>query len=206
MFKRKATPFTNVLGSGEVKFFDLAVNDAVVATTGTITDSVCQIAQGITDDDRVGRQCTVKSIQWRYRVTLPEISVAASPAAGDTVRVVLFLDKQCNGATAAVLDLFENTSYQAFGNLAEQRRFHTLYDRIHSLNYMGMANNGGALVHQAFVIRDYEITLPCDIVLEFDSTTGDITEITSNNIGVYLNSASGVAGFTSRMRLRFTDP
>ncbi len=190
---------------GELKFHDVDLDDAVVASAGTVqgTGSINLIPQGVTEIQRDGRKCTITKIQWRCRVQLPETDAAADPAQGDTLRMIMFLDKQANGATAATLDFLESTDFQSYKNLANSSRFWTIFDKTVSINYAGLASDGAGVVSQAKVTRNYSFFKKCVIPLEFDSTTGAITEIRSNNIGVLLISENGVVGFGSKIRLRF---
>ncbi len=187
----------------ETKFHDVDLDDAVVANTGAVTPSINLIPQGVTEIQRDGRKCTITKIQWRCRVQLPETDAAADPAQGDTLRMIMFLDKQANGATAATLDFLESTDFQSYKNLANSSRFWTIFDKTVSINYAGLASDGAGVVSQAKVTRNYSFFKKCVIPLEFDSTTGAITEIRSNNIGVLLISENGVVGFGSKIRLRF---
>ncbi len=192
-------------GSGkELKFHDVALDDAVIAAAGTVTGSVNLIAQGTTESTRIGRLCTLKSINWRYQISLPEVDAAATPPPGDTVRVIMYLDKQCNGAAANSTSVLETADFQSFNNLANKNRFVKLMDKTVSLNYLSLASDGAGVVSTADVTRNYTFFKKCDIPLEFDSTTGAITEIRSNNIGVLLISETGVSAFQSQIRLRFT--
>lgn len=191
---------------GELKFFDVTLDDAVIAAGGAITDSINLIAQGITESTRGGRKCTIKSIYWRYHVTLPEVNDAADPGLPDTIRMILYVDKQANGATAAVTDILADAQFQAFRNLANSQRFAILLDKQITMNYLGLA--GGTVagaVAQTHVNRDGTFFKKCNIPLEFSDTTGAITEIRSNNIGVLLISQAGIGGFLSQFRLRFSD-
>ncbi len=79
--------------TGELKFHDIAVTDAVIAANGTIQNSgsVNLIAQDTTESGRLGRKCVIKNIGWRYRIKLP-LATAASNSS-DTVRVILYQDK-----------------------------------------------------------------------------------------------------------------
>ncbi len=189
---------------GELKFFDVDIDDAVVAATA-ITDSVNKIAQGITEVTRIGRKCTIKSIHWRYQITLPEQDAVADPALGDTLRVILYVDKQCNGATIAATDLLETANFQSFRNLANSGRFNILCDKTHSINYTAMASDGAGLVSQSAVNLNYVFNKRLDVPIEFNAAAGAITEIRSNNIGVLLTTGNGLCGFFSAMRLRFSD-
>ncbi len=190
---------------GELKFHNFTLDDAVISAAGTVTASINLIAQGITESTRNGRKCTLKSLSWRYQVALPETNDVASPGSSDTVRIILYIDGQCNGATAAVTDILESDNFQSFRNLANTQRFKILLDKNHTLNYGSMASDGAGTVAQAGVQRDYQFHKKLDIPLEFDNTTGAITEIRSNNIGVLLLSANGVCAFFSQFRLRFSD-
>ncbi len=188
-----------------MKFHDVDLDDAVVAAAGTVTATVNIIPQGVTEITRNGRKCTITQIQWRYECTIPEVDAAADPSTGDSVRVIMFLDKQCNGATAAVGDILEVTNWQSFRNLANTQRFQILYDKLHTLNYVGLASDNASVVSQAAVHRNFSFYKKVNIPLEFNSTTGAIGEIRSNNIGVLLISHGGGAGFESKIRLRFSD-
>ncbi len=190
---------------GELKFFDVDLDDTPILIAGAITDSINKIAQGVTEVTRVGRKCTVKSINWRFLTWLPEVDAAADPLAPDSVRIILYIDKQCNGATAAVTDLLESASWLSFRNLANTARFNVLMDKTVSVNFMGLASDGAGVVSQSQINRHGTFFKKCNIPLEFDATTGAITEIKSNNLGVLLISSNGTANFTSKIRVRFSD-
>ncbi len=188
---------------GELKFHDLDINDALVATGGTIAQVSCNnIAQGITEVTRIGRKCTIRSINWRFQLLLPTQTAGANTS--DVVRVILYLDKQANGATAAVTDIIEANDFQSFNNLANKSRFRTLMDRSYTMNATAGGGNGSTEDYGETQIND-TFFKKCNIPVEFDSTTGAITEIKSNNIGVLLLSHSGTTVFGSKMRLRFSD-
>ncbi len=189
----------------ELKFHDVNITDAIVAATGQITDSVNKIPQGVTESERVGRKCTLKSINWHWQATLPEVDAVMTPAGSDSLRLVVYLDKQCNGATAGVTDLLEAANWLQFRNLSNSGRFNFLMDKTVVLNYSGLASDGAGVVSQGDVLRDGSFYKSCNIPIEFSSTTGAIGEIRSNNIGILLISSAGLVGFDSKMRLRFSD-
>lgn len=190
---------------GELKFLDSTIVDAIVATAGSIEDSINLVAQGVTESERIGRKCVLKSVSWRYKVDLPEQDAQGTPGAGDTLRIIMFLDKQANGATAAITDVLETATHQSFYNLANQNRFSILCDKLHNINYAGLASDGAGVVSQALVIQNKTFYKKLDLPIEFSGTTGAITEIRSNNIGVILISDRGVCGFSSQIRIRFAD-
>ncbi len=188
---------------GELKFHDLDIDDTTDMSSGTILDSVNHIPQGTTEVQRDGRKCTIKAIEWRYNINNQENDAGGTPNNGSTVRVILYKDKQCNGATAAVTDILETADYQSFYNLANEARFDILMDKTHTINYSGMASDGAAVVSQAKQVLNGEFALSCNIPLEFSSTTGAITELRSNNVGVLLITQDIFPDFSSKMRVRF---
>ncbi len=190
----------------EHKFFDLDIDDAVVSAGAVIVQDSCNtIAQGLTDKTRIGRKVTVKSIGWRFDLTLPESDAGPTPVAPDVLRVILYLDKQANKLTAANTDILSSADYQSFNNLSNKGRFRTLMDRTYALNYNNLASDNADVVSSSkFVLSDSffkDVVIP----IEFSAGTGALTEITSNNIGVLVCSKNGTGGFESKMRLRFTD-
>ena len=190
-------------GGEELKFHDLDIDDAAIASGGTISEDSCVgIAQGVTEVQRIGRKCVVRSIAWRFQIIL---ATQAGIASGfDSVRVILYQDKQTNGAAAGVTDLLESADYQSFNNLANKSRFRTLMDRQYDMSSPAGAGDGTTNDNGPKIQSD-SVFLNTNIPLEFDATTGAITELRSNNIGVLLLSRSGRCGFESKMRIRFQD-
>ncbi len=201
-YTRTAGYYGRYTSGGELKFFDLDLDDAVIAATGTVTDSINKIAQGTTEVTRIGRKCTIKAINWRFNIDLPQSTASAST--GDVVRVIMFIDRQCNGATATVTDILESANYQSFNNLANKSRFSKLMDKTYSLTAKAGGGDGTTEDYGRVFIAD-TFYKKCNLPIEFDSTAGAITEIRSNNIGVLMISLSGLAGFESKIRLRFSD-
>ncbi len=186
----------------ELKFHDVDLDDATVATGGTITPTVNIIPQGVTEVQRIGRKCTIRMINWRFVLTL-----AASTASSDTtdvVRVIMYCDKQANGATAAVTDILETADFQSFNNLSNKSRFRTLMDRTYDMTARSGGGDGTTEDYGEYIVSDAfykKVNLP----IEFNAATGAIGEINSNNIGVLLISQTGKTGFGSKIRLRFSD-
>ncbi len=189
---------------GELKFHDIDIDDAIIAQNGTIfaAGTVHIIPQGTTEITRIGRKAVIKSINWRYNMQLP--NSGALNDTSDVVRVILYLDKQCNGAIAAVTDILESDNFQSFRNLANTGRFSILLDRTFAIHTAAAAGNGTAN-DSAAVDRSATFYKQCNIPIEFNSTTGALTEIRSNNLNVLLLSKQGLVVFDSKMRLRFSD-
>ncbi len=194
---------------GELKFHDLDIDDGTVTAAGTIAQVSCNIiAQGNTESERIGRKLTIRKVNWKYEVRIAAVQDQADPPNGDLVRVILYQDKQANGATALVADILETADYQSFRNLANQGRFNILMDRTHNVGQQLSAVDGTNTAAYPIVhAGPYSFNKACAIPIEYDNsaTTGVITSQRSNNLGVLTISQAGVAGFFSKMRLRFSD-
>ncbi len=191
----------------ELKFHDLDIDDADIAAGGTIAQVTCnEIAQGTTESTRIGRKLKIQSIGWRYHMTLGTTGTAT--ATSDIVRIMLYLDKQANGATATVTGILESADYQSFNNLANKSRFTILMDRTYAFSAPAGSGRGSTdtLSYGEHTIED-SYWKKCNIPIEYDNsfTTGVIGTIRSNNIGVMTLSHSGNVQFLSKMRLRFSD-
>jgi hypothetical protein len=189
----------------ELKYFD--GNDQVsnVAAAGAVWDSLNEIPQGTTAITRIGRKAVIKSLKLNYTVQLPMQTGESDPKHGDTVRMIVFIDKQANGATAAVTDILESAAWKSYYNLANSDRFQILLDKYHNLNYLTLAADQANNFDQGEVEKHYLRNFKLNMPVEFSSTTGAITEIRSNNIGILWISNHAEAHVFMRWRLRFTD-
>ncbi len=206
-YRRPASRTTDLPRSGELKFHDVDINDAVIATGGVIHNggTINIIPQGVTEVQRIGRKCTVRSVHWKYRVDLPEVTAVATPNTIDEVRVIMYMDRQANGAAAAATDILETATIRSFRNLANSGRFVILMDRLHVINWGTLASSVATEVQQAEVVREYSFNKKCEIPLEFSAAAGTIDEIRSNNLGILTVGLNGTAGLLSSFRLRFSD-
>lgn len=190
--------------NAELKFFD-TVLAASITGGGTIFNSINLIPQGVLQDTRVGRKCVLKSLHWHWTVDNPEANKAASPNAGDSLRLIMFLDKQCNGAGISVTDILKSATYSSHRNLSNRDRFTILCDKEVNLNYSGMASETSDTVTQARQVRSGTWYKKCNIPIEFSGTTGVIGEIRSNNIGLLAINITASADIGGIMRVRFSD-
>ncbi len=184
----------------EVKFHDLNVDDGTIASGGTIVQGSCNlIAQGTGESERIGRKVHIVKLMWRYEIQLPDTTVAANTH--DDVRLILYVDKQCNGAAAAVTDILASDNYQSFYKRSNKDRFVVLHDETTSLRASaGMATNGYGEVSFSDML-----VVKLFIPIEFSGTDGLIGEIKSNNVGVLVCGGSGLAGLNSKMRVLYID-
>jgi len=190
--------------NAEKKFFDTS-HSYLLDTTAEVPTSgqLCLIPQGVTESTRVGRKCTITSIQGKWVLRLVP---AASATAGGVYAIYLVQDMQCNGAAAAASDVFDGADpILQHRFLANSSRFKVLKKFTGVLS--PKAGVSTAYNHDFKYINFYK---KCNIPLEFSNTTGAITELRSNNIFLVAAAGGGgtiddlitVIGYT---RLRFSD-
>ncbi len=194
--------------TAELKFHDVDADQGTADLSGGVivnTSSINLIPQNVTEKGRVGRKCTIKSINWRGN--LNQTLIAAAALRDDSeVRLMVVLDKQCNGAAPTVTGVLETGDIHSFNNLANKGRFRTLSDQTFRLSANSAAGNGTANDAPA-VVMPFSWFKNCNIPIEFDAATGAITEIRSNNLFILMiaSVAGSVISLDSKIRLRFTD-
>lgn len=193
--------------NAELKYKDTEVDVAALVPGGTIVQSINLIQPGSGESERIGRKCTVRSLHWRYQLSLLGQQNVAGFEPGDTVRIIIFVDKQANGAAATAAQLLATTGslMHAWRNLENSQRFTILMDRIHNLEYGAGAGTGAANsisgVHKTFTFHK-----ACTIPLEFgptDPTT--IADVRSNNIGMLMFGNQSQVVLNSTVRVRYSD-
>lgn len=209
--RRKSKPAFYALPSAELKFKDVDFGQTSLGNNeaGTIlVDSLLKgITQGNDESDRVGRKITVKKVLMRG-------SFVAAPTTDATLgvrraRVIVYWDKQCNKATAAVGDLVEVSTQgiDAFRNLGNKDRFVFLYDEIHDLNFQTTGQDAAG----TFDTIEFTKTISCykevNIPIEYVANAGAVADLSSNNIGVYgcLDGGNDTVSFGATFRIRYTD-
>ncbi len=186
----------------EHKFFDTVIDDAVIATSAQITASVHLLPDGTLDGERIGRKSVIRQLQWRYQITLP--SSTDKTLTSDTVVLIVFLDKQCNGLSINATTLLEEDNFQSFNRIENKDRMKILMRRTYDLQANSGGGNGTANDFGEMTIHG-EFFKKVNVPIQFSGATGAITEIKSNNIGVLVISSTGISALTSVFRVRFTD-
>lgn len=201
-FTRRSGFYGRYTGSSaENKFFDTAIS-FTADITGEVpaTGQLNLIPQGVTESQRIGRKCTLKSLQIR-------LNSFFDPAANNLPAILylyVVLDTQANGAAAAVTDVMTSSVMgTALLNLANSDRFVILkrYTREFSLG-AGVDGAYGAVSHT------WNHYMKLNIPIEFSSTTGAIGEIKSNNIFLLAGSdgnTDDLITVTGTARVRYSD-
>ncbi|AXQ65664.1 MAG: putative coat protein [Cressdnaviricota sp.] len=174
--------------SVECKYFDTQLNTAGVVNNWTQIDSndvLSGIVQGTGPSQRVGRKIKVVGFVVR-------LGFSTSPGGWcfDLVR-----DKQCNGVAATAAQIYTAPNrYGTLPNPFEETRFQFL-KRMENFNTaQALANVTAA----AAPLTECAISFvkKCSIMVEYNATTGAVSDLTSDNVQLYCNSTNNTAGAT----------
>lgn len=187
----------------ELKFYDQSAGPTAASSTGTIASaSLCTVASGTGESQRIGRKITISSIHLRVVASLNATTTASNT--DDGLRVILYWDKQCNGASAAVTDILETGDYLSYNNLSNKNRFTILADKMVDVSATAGAYNG-TTNQFAQKANTHSWNIRCRLPVEFSSTTGVIGEIRSNNLGLLMVSDNNQVQYRYQARVRFSD-
>lgn len=193
------TPYRSRRTTSELKFFDTVKGVTTAANTGTIlSNSLNLIPQGADEDERIGRSIVVKKIMVQGTAFLPGTATVADAA--DSLRLILYYDKQANKAAAAVTDILATASVWSFNNLSNSKRFQILKQKRFAIT--ATAGNGASTSERQIMFQMY---VKGDFPIEFNSTLGVIGEITSGNIGILGISQDSKVQVAYTARVRFSD-
>ena len=190
--------------SSEKKFLDVTQADFSVSATGSISDiGVDLITQGSTANQRIGRKILLTDLYIRLHAYAPS-STALEHCA---VRIMVILDKQCNGALPTQADILAGTAFDNFRNLDQSHRFRTLFEKMITLNSTGITTNFDANVYTSpFQSRNIFISLRnLNIPIMYDASTGAIGDLVSNNLIVYTHGHQSIVNISWKLRARYRD-
>lgn len=194
----------------ELKWFETAVGIGnIPVATGTIIGTVNNIPEGNGPNQRIGRKITIKKIHFRAL-----IRGAQTILLSQRLRVICYLDKQCNGAEASPLEIMKTnntgTDYivvDSFRNLENISRFQILFDKTYTLTPPTNLTATTVVNPGKHIYFNRNVNIP----IEFDTTANDgsLTTIRSNNIGfLYIPDSNTVDSFdvhTGLCRIRYSD-
>lgn len=201
-------------GGPERKWLDTTMLESDIPNTGVIltgggggTDqaSINAIAQGDGPSERDGRKVVIKSVQARGQVTLNSGPGLISYA---RIRMILYLDKQANGAAATVTDILETANINSHLNLSNNLRFTILWDKVIDLNSTGNVVSTTGSDTYGNAVRSFKFYKKVNIPVEFDGTTAAIANIKSNNLNfLFISYENGLpeSDIFGTARVRYTD-
>lgn len=164
------------------------------------------VSNGSGPSERVGRKITVKGLYIKGKITIPTHTNHFD--SDQRIRIIVYIDTQHNGSATGpnLASLLQSSNIDAFYNLNETGRYKYLYDKVHTLNQNGSGN--GTASDAYTICRNFKINLPMDCMVQYTGTTGAITGLTNNNIGMHAvcdNIAATAPTVEWHSRLRYID-
>lgn len=180
---------------GEWKYLDTAI--ALNMNTTAAQLLVNGLAPGSGASERIGQKVMVRSIQLRLVQY-----VTAGTGADQFHRVLLFVDRQANGAAPTLGSQLSANSVLGMRSLVNRKRFKILWDKSCHMN--ATAEPGSMLFRKAYI----KFRRP--LVVEFNAgVAGTIADIVSNSLYFYVvgSLAAGptAGGIEGVARIRYTD-
>ncbi len=137
-------------------FLDATVADSWTAMLISVTDhsatestaNMLMIAHGNGQSQRIGRKIMVTKLSVRWNAQLVAVDDVEAAPLPVRVRLVFYIDKQCNGTALTSSDLFADTGpdIDQYRNLANAKRFKILKDFEVTLKPGGGAGDGNYLI------------------------------------------------------------
>lgn len=191
----------SIPGSAEKKYFDTAFTPADMSTTGLIF-SLNRIEQGTSNIQRIGNKLTIKNINLRL---IPYLTSSTNNVAGSVFRIMLLVDKQANGTEPVRSDILVGSAgdVTSFRNLNNDERFDVLYDKFITLNHNMEETTGG----DSDIAKGQckKVSKKCNYVINYSSTTNDITAIRSNDVVLALFCDDSGGRLKGSCRVKFLD-
>lgn len=179
-------------GSEELKFFRDSTAATQIANNGTLLQpSLVLVSQGTGESQRIGRKITIKKIGIHGQIITPSyINATGLQPTAARMRIVVFWDKQANGAAPSVGDVLgqgSGVTTFSFNNLSNKNRFTIITNRVYDINVnsfvKGNSDTTWTLPQNSISFSLYKNV---NIPIEYGPNAGAATlaDIKSNNIGI----------------------
>jgi hypothetical protein len=190
----------------ELKFKDTSIALTAIDDGGTVIDSSAMVlvAQGNAESERHGRKIGIQRININGLI-LQSTDTEASASALQTehlVRVVLLVDHQANGASATIGNIYEDNDILTHRNLENSSRFTVLKEKWVSIRAGSAYTDNGTNFVSQDCLRPWKMNLKCNIPIEYNSTTGAVTERPCNNLLLVAFSTNDNTANANRVRIR----
>lgn len=190
------------LNKAELKYFDTTTSAAPIDSTLEVfgAGSLVNTTQGDSNTNREGATILVKSLQYN-------VDTLYSPGAtntGSTFYLWLVQDRQPNGATPAITDVFTSSNASlAMPNVANQHRFKIL--RKHAVVINPGAGVNGAYNQPALQFSGY-VKFKKPLQVRYTGNAGTVADVTTNNIFIACGAVNSddLMVMNSVFRIRFT--
>lgn len=195
----------------ENKFYDtsIAYTSFSAAETwqlfnpGTV-NCISAPAQGDGESNRDGRKFVITSMHikgaWRLPTTVNQTQSGTYPS----VRIIVYLDKQANGAVPTISQIVQDTGdINSFRNLQYTKRFDVLKDRTYFFTrpqvYDGTNIEWGQVVRQFKFNKKFKTPLEVNM----NNTSAGVSGVVDHAIGIVAVSTADDVAVKYSARIRF---
>lgn len=195
----------------EFKFLDFTTGPTAVNTAlnNTLNDymDLSFISQGVGENQRIGRKCTLRYLEIRGILRLPSTTTVAN--ASDTVRMIVYIDKQTNGAHGTkdliLKDLVGGDPTNAPLNLEHQFRYSIISDKRFKIEPKSGGINTATNGATAWVTHPFSFITMLNCPLLYGGSTGVLAELCCNSLHIMFVSFNGTTTVEFTGRVRFSD-
>lgn len=199
--------FVKGADSPEKKYFDYSFSDN--ASNPYIDQQLSLIPQGVGPSQRVGYKVCWKSLLFRMTLVLVQREAQPISVAGisNTVRIILYMDKQTNGAPASVADVLESTTVRSPMRIENSHRFRVIKDWLIDINRTSLTQDAtGTNFSTTQLRKSFKLYKKLNVPQQYDGSTGLIATVRDYSLGVIVIPSPGEQiNFHWYSRLRYTD-
>jgi len=153
------------------------------------TAMLCLFApvQGDDISNRRARKVFVKKIRICGRINMPEYTASATSPASPVIRILVFMDKQSNGAQVSPATLMASGDGSQAGHMFQSTagfgRFKVFKDKSYVLNPTAVYGpSTGALIGGGAVCREFSFTIKPNVWVNYNATNGGtVADIIDNS-------------------------
>lgn len=202
----------------ELKYFDTieTVPQNIKIAGSTWFNSINLVPESVSPNGMIGRKIVIRRITLRAIITkTPSVSVAVTGLEPvDYVKFLLIQDKQANGGSPSIADVFSQANSRGFMNLANSKRFKVIKSWEMNLNTVfnsyWNSTTATANFQSGTVARTVDWSKKVYIPIEFNpngAATRPITDVKSNNLFImgFNSSVNDACTYTLAVRIRYED-
>ncbi len=194
----------------EKKHWDIGLIEANCGTGwANIDDAVgiFGVVQGTDENQRIGSMIKLTDIYWRWNLTS---NYAPTSRLSETVRLVMLLDKSCNGLATPHTGqhkVFNDNDYQSYNNLDNKKRYRTLYDSGPITVVKSAGGYDGVNIQYADGAVNGSVYLKnLNLEIDFSANGAVLADLNSNNITFCVSAHLGSqVVLDSLVRFKYTD-
>lgn len=129
--------------TSEKKWFDTLVSATSMPSSGALlSTSINLVSEGNGVDQMAGRKIVITRLQMRVTLQIPSAqNTLGSLQNASQYRLCVILDRQCNGASATISNVFQDNDLRGYNNLSTSKRFKILKEFEGTLQAPTLAYN-----------------------------------------------------------------